>query len=154
MHPVLEVGNSYRHVSPSEVQARAERGHYGSQEPQPGLERSNTKLRKDQCAPKGDLGYMRLMRKQRIQVWPSPDVAECMGAKDVLCKVAGLSIGLSDTLAYTTADHFSFCFRKTMAFQPRVVQASRCTSFRRRYVDDQAHGRQLLPDLWGEGLRR
>ena len=71
---------------------------------------------------------MRRMRKQRIQVWPSPDVVECMGAKDVLCKVAGLSIGLSDTLAYTTADHFSFCFRKTMAFQPRVVQASRCTS--------------------------
>ena len=71
---------------------------------------------------------MRRMRKQRIQVWPSPDVVECMGAKDVLCKVAGLSIGLSDTLAYTTADHFSFCFGKTMVFQPRVVQASRCTS--------------------------
>merc|ERR1711998_593046 len=31
---------------------------------------------------------MREMRKLGIQVWPSPDVMEKMGAKDALCKVA------------------------------------------------------------------
>merc|ERR1719230_1400358 len=43
---------------------------------------------------------MREMRKAGIQVWPSPDVMEFMGAKDALCKVATMSIGLEDTNAY------------------------------------------------------
>merc|ERR1712139_354772 len=37
---------------------------------------------------------MREMRKLGIQVWPSPDVMEKMGAKDALCKVAKMNIGL------------------------------------------------------------
>merc|ERR1719310_1098817 len=43
---------------------------------------------------------MRALRKKGIQVWPSPDVMEKMGAKDALCKVAKTNIGLEDTLAY------------------------------------------------------
>ena len=42
---------------------------------------------------------MREVRKAGIQVWPSPDVMEKMGAKDALCKVAKLNIGLEDTLS-------------------------------------------------------
>ena len=43
---------------------------------------------------------MRGIRKLGIEVWPSPDVMEKMGAKDALCKVATMNIGLEDTLAY------------------------------------------------------
>merc|ERR1712113_877311 len=68
---------------------------------------------------------MRGMRKLGIQVWPSPDVMEFMGAKDALCKVANLNIGLPDTLAYYTEEEFSLGFRKTMAFQPRVIKQNR-----------------------------
>jgi hypothetical protein len=42
---------------------------------------------------------MRELRKKGIQVWPSPDVMEKMGAKDALCKVANMNIGLVDTMA-------------------------------------------------------
>ena len=34
---------------------------------------------------------------QGIQVWPSPDVMEKMGAKDALVKVANMNIGLEET---------------------------------------------------------
>ena len=71
---------------------------------------------------------MRAMRKRGIQVWPSPDVMEFMGAKDALCKVATLNIGLEDTLAYYTAEEFSAGFKKTMAFQPRVIKQNRGSS--------------------------
>jgi hypothetical protein len=68
---------------------------------------------------------MRALRKAGMQVWPSPDVMEFMGAKDALCKIATLSIGLEDTLAYYDADIFSAGFKKTMAFQPRVIKQNR-----------------------------
>merc|ERR1719277_1801855 len=68
---------------------------------------------------------MRTLRKMGIQVWPSPDVMEQMGAKDALCKVATLNIGLEDTLAYYTEADFSEGFKKTMAFQPRVIKQNR-----------------------------
>mmetsp|Transcript_66572 Transcript_66572/g.192833 ORF Transcript_66572/g.192833 Transcript_66572/m.192833 type:complete len:731 (+) Transcript_66572:57-2249(+) len=71
---------------------------------------------------------MRTMRKLGIQVWPSPDVMELMGAKDALCKVARLSIGLPDTFAYYSPESFSEGFKKTMAFQPRVVKQNRGSS--------------------------
>ncbi|OLP80570.1 hypothetical protein AK812_SmicGene39001 [Symbiodinium microadriaticum] len=94
---------------------------------------------------------MRQLRKAGIQVWPSPDVMEKMGAK-----VATLNIGLEDTLAYYSPDEFvvaqdcvsgrcgSSCplgifpptsrrskaagFKKTMAFQPRVIKQNRGSS--------------------------
>jgi hypothetical protein len=37
-----------------------------------------------------------------IPVWSSPDVQIKMGAKDALCKIASLSCGLPDTMAYYT----------------------------------------------------
>merc|ERR1719456_2005103 len=68
---------------------------------------------------------MREMRKLGIQVWPSPDVMEFMGAKDALCKIATLNIGFEDTLAYYSQADFSAGFKKTMAFQPRVIKQNR-----------------------------
>merc|ERR1719198_401193 len=68
---------------------------------------------------------MRELRKKGIQVWPSPDVMEFMGAKDALCKIANLNIGLEDTLAYYTAEEFGEGFKKTMKFQPRVIKQNR-----------------------------
>merc|ERR1711937_835911 len=68
---------------------------------------------------------MREMRKLGKQVWPSPDVMEKMGAKDALCKVAKLNIGLEDTLAYYDEAEFAAGFKKTMKFQPRVIKHNR-----------------------------
>jgi len=68
---------------------------------------------------------MRELRKKGIQVWPSPDVMEKMGAKDALTKVATMNIGLPDTLSYYTEDAFKEGFKKCMAFQPRVVKQNR-----------------------------
>merc|ERR1719265_2371967 len=48
-----------------------------------------------------------------------------MGAKDALTKVATLNIGLEDTLAYYTEADFAADFKKTMAFQPRVIKQNR-----------------------------
>merc|ERR1719428_2696692 len=71
---------------------------------------------------------MRALRKEGMQVWPSPDVMEFMGAKDALCKIADLHIGLEDTLAYYDDAAFSAGFKKTMAFQPRVIKQNRGSS--------------------------
>merc|ERR550514_146732 len=48
-----------------------------------------------------------------------------MGAKDALCKIATLNIGLPDTLAYYEPEDFITGFKKTMAFQPRVLKQNR-----------------------------
>jgi len=71
---------------------------------------------------------MRELRKLGKQVWPSPDVMEKMGAKDALCKIASLSIGLEDTLAYYKEASFAEGFKKTMKFQPRVIKQNRGSS--------------------------
>merc|ERR1719353_1545490 len=71
---------------------------------------------------------MRTLRKKGIQVWPSPDVMEKMGAKDALTKVAHMNIGLPDTLSYYTEDAFTAGFKKCMAFQPRVIKQNRGSS--------------------------
>jgi hypothetical protein len=68
---------------------------------------------------------MRELRKQGIQVWPSPDVMEFMGAKDALTKIKDLEIGLEDTLTYFDEAAFTAGFKKTMAFQPRVIKQNR-----------------------------
>merc|ERR1712227_809924 len=47
------------------------------------------------------------------------------GAKDALCKVAKLNIGLEDTLAYYDEAEFAAGFKKTMKFQPRVIKQNR-----------------------------
>ncbi|CAE8731920.1 unnamed protein product [Polarella glacialis] len=71
---------------------------------------------------------MREVRKAGIQAWPSPDVMEKMGAKDALCKVATMNCGLEDTLAYYSEEDFGAGFKKTMAFQPRVIKQNRGSS--------------------------
>ncbi|CAK9082641.1 unnamed protein product [Durusdinium trenchii] len=71
---------------------------------------------------------MRALRKAGKQIWPSPDVMEKMGAKDALCKVATMNIGLEDTLAYYSPEEFAAGFKKTMAFQPRVIKQNRGSS--------------------------
>eukprot|EP00972_Heterocapsa_arctica_P107932 15896856-Heterocapsa_arctica.AAC.1 len=65
---------------------------------------------------------MRGLRKLGIQVWPSPDVMEFMGAKDALTKIADMNIGLPDTLAYYDPAEFAAGFKKTMAVQPRAQE--------------------------------
>merc|ERR1719337_489850 len=68
---------------------------------------------------------MRGMKKMGKQVWPSADVMEFMGAKDALTRIANLSIGLPDTLTYFEDEEFKKGFKKTMAFQPRVIKQNR-----------------------------
>jgi hypothetical protein len=68
---------------------------------------------------------VRELQKKGIQAWPSPDVMEFMGAKDALTKIAKLNIGLEDTLTYYDDAAFIEGFKKTMAFQPRVVKQNR-----------------------------
>merc|ERR1719223_986597 len=55
-------------------------------------------------------------------------VKKFMGAKDALCKVANLNIGLEDTLAYYDDASFAAGFKKTMKFQPRVIKQNRGSS--------------------------
>jgi hypothetical protein len=68
---------------------------------------------------------VRELQKKGIQAWPSPDVMEFMGAKDALTKIAHLNIGLEDTLTYYENQAFIDGFKKTMAFQPRVIKQNR-----------------------------
>ena len=58
-------------------------------------------------------------------VWSSPDVQTKMGAKDALCKIANMGCGLVDTLAYYTPEELEVGFKKTCAFQPRVIKQNR-----------------------------
>merc|ERR1719379_3294151 len=53
---------------------------------------------------------------------------EFMGAKDALCKIATLNIGLEDTLTYYEEADFGAGFKKTMAYQPRVIKQNRGSS--------------------------
>jgi len=71
---------------------------------------------------------IRALQNKGIQAWPSPDVMAIMGAKDALCRIAHLSIGLEDTLAYYDAVSFVEGIKKTMAFQPRVLKQNRGSS--------------------------
>ena len=58
-------------------------------------------------------------------VWSSPDVQTKMGAKDALCKIANMNCGLVDTLAYYSEAELTAGFKKTCAYQPRVVKQNR-----------------------------
>ena len=58
-------------------------------------------------------------------VWSSPDVQTKMGAKDALVKIANLGCGLVDTLAYYSEEDLITGFKKTCAFQPRVIKQNR-----------------------------
>lgn len=65
---------------------------------------------------------MRGLQKRGIVVWPSPGVADAMGAGDVLCKVSGLEVGLEDTRAFYTPEDAAAGLRRSIAYQPRLVK--------------------------------
>ena len=73
-------------------------------------------------------GLMRECIQLGIPVWSSPDVQIQMGAKDALVKIAHLNCGLPDTLAYYSEGEFIEGFKKTMAYQPRVIKQNRGSS--------------------------
>jgi len=58
-------------------------------------------------------------------VWSSPGVQTQMGAKDALVKINDLDCGLPDTLAYYSPEELIAGFKKTCAFQPRVIKQNR-----------------------------
>merc|ERR1712127_486357 len=48
-----------------------------------------------------------------------------MGAKDALCQIKDTDFGLTDTIGYYSPDDIKTGFKKTIAFQPRVVKQNR-----------------------------
>jgi hypothetical protein len=58
-------------------------------------------------------------------VWSSPAVQTQLGAKDALVCIKDLSCGLPDTNAYYTAADLDAGFKKTCAYQPRVIKQNR-----------------------------
>ena len=58
-------------------------------------------------------------------VWSSPGVQTQMGAKDALVMIKELNCGLVDTFAYYDAKELEEGFKKTCAFQPRVIKQNR-----------------------------
>jgi hypothetical protein len=65
------------------------------------------------------------LAKSGKPVWSSPDVQTRMGAKDALVMIKDLSCGLTDTAAYYSAEDLELGFKKSCAFQPRVVKQNR-----------------------------
>jgi len=64
---------------------------------------------------------------QNVPVWPTPLTMEKMGAKDALCQIKEMDFGLPDTVGYYSPEEIrgDDGFRKTIAFQPRVVKQNR-----------------------------
>merc|ERR1719284_1761595 len=58
-------------------------------------------------------------------IWSSPKIQTQMGAKDALVNIGKLNCGLEDTYAYYSEEDLITGFKKTMAFQPRVIKQNR-----------------------------
>jgi len=58
-------------------------------------------------------------------VWSSPKIQTQMGAKDALVNIGKLNCGLEDTYAYYNEEDLYAGFKKTCAFQPRVIKQNR-----------------------------
>ena len=58
-------------------------------------------------------------------VWSSPKIQTQMGAKDALVNIGKLNCGLEDTYAYYGEEELVTGFKKTCAFQPRVIKQNR-----------------------------
>merc|ERR1712196_151667 len=58
-------------------------------------------------------------------IWSSPKIQTQMGAKDALVNIGKLNCGLEDTYAYYTDEELINGFKKTCAFQPRVIKQNR-----------------------------
>jgi hypothetical protein len=67
---------------------------------------------------------LRNLQDLGVHIWPSPDVRDQMSAKSALVKIRNLRIGLEDTNAYLTPKTFEKGFKKTLAFQPRMIMQS------------------------------
>ncbi|KAJ8613946.1 hypothetical protein CTAYLR_008785 [Chrysophaeum taylorii] len=65
-----------------------------------------------------------LLAKGKL-VWSSPEVQTKMGAKDALVAINQMACGLVDTAAYYTERELEVGFKKTCAFQPRVLKQNR-----------------------------
>merc|ERR1719346_847840 len=65
---------------------------------------------------------------ERMPVWPTADTMAKMGAKDALCNIRDLDFGLPDTLGYYSPEDIKAGFKKTIAFQQRVVKQNRGSS--------------------------
>mgnify|MGYP003298332338 CR=1 FL=1 len=63
--------------------------------------------------------------KGGMLVWSSPKIQTQMGAKDALVNIGKLNCGLEDTYAYYSEDDLIAGFKKTCAFQPRVIKQNR-----------------------------
>jgi len=63
-----------------------------------------------------------------MPVWPTADVMSKMGAKDALCQIKEHDFGLPDTLGYYSPEDIAAGFKKTIAFQPRVIKQNRGSS--------------------------
>jgi len=72
---------------------------------------------------KFDAAMMEVAKK--VPVWPTADVMTKMGAKDALCQIKDHDFGLADTLGYYSPDDIKAGFKKSIAFQPRVVKQNR-----------------------------
>jgi len=68
---------------------------------------------------------MMTMVKKGCPVWSSPAVQTQLGAKDALVQIKDMSCGLPDTLAYYDEKALKQGFKKTCAFQPRVIKQNR-----------------------------
>lgn len=68
-----------------------------------------------------------LLSKGKL-IWSSPEVQTRMGAKDALVAINHLTCGLPDTFAYDNAEDLEEGFKKTCAFQPRVIKQNRGSS--------------------------
>merc|ERR550514_344715 len=82
-----------------------------------------------QGTPQGtQIRFDEMMRDQITKgklVWSSPEVQTKMGAKDALCQIRNMKCGLVDTFAYYDEKELEEKFKKTMAFQPRVIKNNR-----------------------------
>ena len=69
-------------------------------------------------------------------------------------QVANMSIGLEDTLAYYSPEEFSAGFKKTMAFQPRVIKQNRGSSGEGIWIIKLKDRLETLSHLSGFSYRR
>lgn len=68
---------------------------------------------------------LRGLSNNGIVILTHPDVATNLGAKDALVKIKRLKCGLEDTEVYYDSKTFEKGFRKSIAFQPRVIKQNR-----------------------------
>jgi galactitol-specific phosphotransferase system IIB component len=62
---------------------------------------------------------------ENFVVMSHPDVVTSLGAKDALVRIRHLKSGLEDTEVYYEPESFKMGFRKSIAFQPRVIKQNR-----------------------------